>query len=245
MSAGVTAREFVRHVLFKTSTYRILNLLRAWKGQSMAHLGAGTLNARFDAVYEMGIWQHGSDQLPGSGVGSTVAGTANLREKLPALLDSLGVKTLLDIGCGDFSWMQHVLLSQQYIGVDVVKSLISRNHQAFGGTGRVFKVADATVDALPEADAVLCREVLFHLCFADIRKLIANILAKKRAYLLLTTDRGTSFNSDIPTGDYRLLNLEASPFRLPSPLYTIDDPAGDVRRVIGVWESSRLQHFSS
>jgi hypothetical protein len=134
---------------------------------------------------------------------------------------------------------------QQYIGIDVVKAIILRNNQAFSGTNRVFKVADATVDALPDADVVLCREVLFHLCFADIRKLIANILSKDRAYILLTTDRGTSFNSDIPTGDYRLLNLQASPFRLPSPLYTIDDPAGDAQRVIGVWESSRLERFSN
>ena len=180
---------------------------------------------------------------PLSGAGSSLEATAALRQALPSLLNELNAKTLLDVGCGDFFWMQHVAIEQNYVGIDVVDSVIAMNTKLSARPGREFLTRDATADELPDADVVLCREVLFHLSFNDIRKVLRNVLSKKRSYLLATTDRRTVFNSDIPTGDFRILNLEAWPLKFPPPDRMIDDCAVSSRRVIGVWDAKRLSAF--
>lgn len=240
--AMTTAREILRHLLYKSGAYGLLSLYRSNKGVSPAHLrdAEGPLKSRFSGIYETGAWQHGDDATPGSGEGSTLAATTGLREALPSLLSELNVHTLLDIGCGDFTWMQHGNLQKDYIGVDVVDSVIEKNRQLYERPGRIFAVADATVDELPEADAALCREVLFHLSFDDINKLLKNVLSKKRSFLIITSDTKTWFNSDIPTGDFRPLNLEAWPLRFPPPDRVIDDAAVSPGRIIGVWNTANL-----
>ncbi|WP_375161709.1 class I SAM-dependent methyltransferase [Bradyrhizobium sp. RDT46] len=241
MNIAVTAREIIRHVLFITNVYSALNLLRRWRGQSMAHLHAEKISDRFDAIYNSGVWQHGDEQTPLSGHGSTVSGTRALRSRLPVLLNKLGGKTLIDIGCGDFSWMQHVRIDQAYVGIDVVASVIATNKKEYASPSRTFLVADAIEDPLPDGDIVICRELLFHLSFEHIRKLLGNVLSKPRSYLMLTTDRATSFNSNIPTGDYRLLNLEAWPFNFPPPIHEIDDASGYLQRTTAVWSAEQLR----
>ena len=240
--AKTAAREMVRHVIYKTGTYNLITWFRHWKeGRTSGHLNGADLKSRFQAIYDTGVWQHGHDEAtPGSGAGSSLAATAPLREALPALLNALDARTLLDVGCGDFSWMQHVAIAQNYVGVDVVEAVIAMNTRLYGQPGRTFVTADATVDDLPEADVVLCREVMFHLSFADIRKLLRNVLSSKRAYLIATSDRLTTFNSDIPSGDFRLLNMVAWPLKFPQPDHVIDDSAVFPRRIIGVWDVKRL-----
>jgi len=241
--AATTAREMLRHLLFISGAYSLLNLYRSTRGLKSAPLNdtQGPLKSRFSGIYETGAWQHGDDATPGSGEGSTLAATARLRDVLPSLLSELNVHTLLDIGCGDFTWMQHVELEQNYVGVDVVDSVIEKNRKLYERPGRIFAVADATADDLPEADAAMCREVLFHLSFEDIKKLLGNLLSKKRSYLIITSDTRTLFNSDIPTGDFRPLNLEARPLRFPPPDRVIDDAAVSPGRIIGVWNVKNLE----
>src|SRR5438046_7814005 len=45
-----------------------------------------------------------------SGPGSDLAQTQSIRDALPELLRELGVRTLLDIPCGDYHWMRQVPL---------------------------------------------------------------------------------------------------------------------------------------
>jgi hypothetical protein len=142
---------------------------------------------------------------------------------------------LLDIGCGDFTWMQHVDLGADYIGIDVVPSVISANENAFGSMTRTFHCIDAVDDPLPTADAVLCREVLFHLSFGDIERLVGNVRISGARYLIATSDTCTAFNANIRTGDYRLLNLRRRPFRFPRPQVWLPDDSRVGGRGLGVW----------
>ena len=238
--AQTAAREMVRHLIYKTGAYNVITWLRGRRGGTSEHLEGADLKSRFKAIYDTGVWQHGHDTTPGSGQGSSLAATEALRQALPALLNELNARTLLDVGCGDFSWMQHVSIEQDYVGVDVVESVVDANSKLYGRAGRDFKALDATSDELPDADVVLCREVMFHLSFDDMQKLLRNVLSKKRTYLIATSDRLTAFNSDIPTGDFRLLNLEISPLKFPPPDRVIDDSAVFARRIIGVWDAERL-----
>lgn len=236
-----SAREAVRHVLYSVGAYGLLTWLRSMRGGTAIQLREPDLKTRFDAIYRTGVWQHGDDTTPGSGQGSSLASTGSLRQVLPSLLVELKAETLLDVGCGDFSWMQHLAAEVDYIGIDVVETVIEKNRELFERPGRRFSALDATVDDLPDADVVLCREVLFHLSFEDIHKLLRNLLSKNRRWLILTSDRQTLFNSNIPTGDFRLLNLEARPFGFPPPRHEIDDYAVFPRRIIGVWDAMQLR----
>src|SRR5690606_21776324 len=63
-----------------------------------------------------------------SGAGASLWETRELRQRLPLLLQDLGVTSLLDAGCGDFNWMQHVDLGiDAYIGVDLLADLVADN----------------------------------------------------------------------------------------------------------------------
>ena len=246
MSVGVTtAREIARHVLFKSGLYGVLTAFRRMRhGRKLGHIVDPSLKSRFTEIYKTGVWKEGEDAgAPDSGAGSTLAATDVLRHALPGLLQDLDARVLLDIGCGDFTWMQHVSFPQKYIGIDVVDTVIDANNKQFKTKIREFAVCDATKDDLPEADTVLCRQVLFHLCFSDIKKLLENVLSKDRAYLIADSDRSSLFNSDIPSGDFRLFNLEANPFRFPTPDFVIDDSKIRANRVIGVWDCKKIRRI--
>ena len=96
-----------------------------------------------------------------SGEGASDAQTAELRAALPALLRELGTRTLLDLPCGDFRWMQQVNLPvARYVGADLLSGLIAGHRARFGDGRRRFLVLDLTVDELREADVLLCRDCL-------------------------------------------------------------------------------------
>ena len=63
------------------------------------------LQERFQRIYETNLW---SDPETRSGVGSTLDSTRVVRAELPKALRRLDARVLLDIPCGDFTWMEHV-----------------------------------------------------------------------------------------------------------------------------------------
>ncbi len=135
--------------------------------------------------------------------------------------------------------MKDVNLPCPYVGVDIVRSLIEEN-QAFASPTRTFFFLDATVDALPSADTLLCREILFHLSFEDIWRLVANCRRSGALFLIATSDAAIRYNADIISGDFRLLNLREGPFRFPSPVLSIPDDRVSPGRSLGVWKISDL-----
>src|SRR4051812_36743826 len=98
-----------------------------------------------------------------SGPGSTAWPTLHIRQRLPELLRELEVATLLDAPCGDFGWLSTCELPERYIGCDVVGALIDDLRQRHGRADRRFERLDLTVDPLPSADLILCRDCLGHL----------------------------------------------------------------------------------
>jgi SAM-dependent methyltransferase len=243
MSAIGTAKEILHQIVFMLTAGTRIRPSR-WRTDD-SYMNDSKVRSRFEAIYERGIWQLGRDDLPTSGDGSTLNATARLRASLPSLLDRIDAKILLDVGCGDFTWMRETFLSQNYVGIDIVRSVIEKN-QSFASATRAFICLDALEDDLPDADTVLCREVLFHLSLADGKRALANILRRRRQWLIVTTDTDTMFNADIRTGDYRRLNLRCAPFRFPNPDYVLDDSTVTVGRQIGVWRAGRIDpHLAS
>ena len=80
------------------------------------------LAKRFERIHETNLW--GADTSV-SGVGSELAATAAIRERLPGLLHERGVRSMLDAPCGDHRWMASVALDLYlYFGMDIVPSIV-------------------------------------------------------------------------------------------------------------------------
>lgn len=209
------------------------------KQTGTALTAAGT----FRLIYEKNHW-NGPDSI--SGAGASRDQTLALETELPVLLQHLGVRHLLDLPCGDFSWMQHVTLPvTQYTGADIVPDLVAANQQRYGTPHRRFIHCDLTTDLLPDADLMLCRDCFVHLSFADISRAFQNLRQSHIRYLLTTTFPACEENEDITTGDWRVLNLEHPPFHLPSPLRLLNEQCreGEGRfadKSLGLWQVADL-----
>lgn len=202
---------------------------------------SGTTEERFTRIYESCFWGE-PDSV--SGPGSVPAQTRVLIRELPPLLSRLGVRTLLDIPCGDFNWMRELELDLDwYVGGDIVAALIATNQQRYGRPGREFRRLDLTRDPLPRADLILCRDGLVHLSFADITSALERIRASGSTWFLTTTFPSREINVDIVTGDWRPLNLEAPPLRFPPPELVLKEgcpEAGYEDKSLGLWRVKNL-----
>lgn len=196
---------------------------------------------RFERIYRHRQWG-GAESESRSGRGSSLAATENIRDEIPKLLKKLKVQTLLDLGCGDFHWMKHVDLSGfNYIGADLVQEVIDENRKNYDSQDRRFILLDGIVDALPaDVDAVLCREVIFHLSFRDGLALIRNLCSSDAVYLIATQMDNASENQDIYTGGYRALDLTKAPYHFPAPIEVIPDNAIAANRSLCVWRLSEI-----
>jgi hypothetical protein len=177
------------------------------------------LQERFERIYSTNLW---SDPESRSGVGSTLDSTAAVRAELPLALQQLDARVLLDVPCGDFSWMGQVdLTGIEYIGGDIVPAIVEQNQRLYARKSRTFKQLDLTRDLLPDADVLLCRDCLVHLSYANIRAALANIARSSIRFVLMTSFPGRADNYDVVDGDWRPLDFQAPPFSFPEPRLTI------------------------
>ena len=176
----------------------------------------------FSQIFEDREW---SSEESKSGYGSELKATITVRRRLPRLLESLKIKTLLDAPCGDFNWMSHVTLPPgvRYIGADIVPGMIEALASHAASPTHRFMVLDIVKNRLPEADLWLCRHSLFHLPIRDVREALENFRRSTIRYLLTSNHNFPRRNFEVNPGGYRFLNLRREPFNLPRPLLEFDD----------------------
>ena len=197
----------------------------------------------FSAMYENNGFL-GSESL--SGPGSSVSRTAALRVELPKVLQAFGIRRMVDAPCGDMNWMRYLEYGfDLFIGVDVVPEVIGRLRETVGSEAIQFQVGDICSDILPIADAIFCRDCLVHLPFADITRAV-RMFKRSGATFLITTTYPDRDNRDIAVGEWRPLNLEATPLSWPAPIKLIrEDPTDDSNpwdhhKSLGVWVLAAL-----
>jgi hypothetical protein len=202
------------------------------------------LAQRFQRIHDSNLW--GAVEST-SGLGSELDATAVLRSELPRLLARLGATSLLDAPCGDAGWINAASLSVRYAGVDIVPALVEglRARAAAGEIGGDYHLADITRDPLPRCDAVLCRDCLVHLSFANIERAVANFRRSGAAWLIATTFPEWQTNRDCEDGDWRALNFERAPFSWGMPVETLnencDEASGGWRdKSLGVWRLAEM-----
>jgi hypothetical protein len=203
-----------------------------------------SLRQRFQRIFDTNLWGAAASL---SGLGSEIDATAALRTELPRLLEKLGVTSLLDAPCGDAGWINRASLGVQYVGIDIVPSLIE-SLQVGAVSGEIngeYHLADITCDPLPRCDAILCRDALVHLSFANIERAVANFRASGATWVMTTTFSDWQTNRDCDDGDWRALNFERTPFAWGPPIELLNEncleAGGGWRdKSLGVWRLSEI-----
>jgi len=196
----------------------------------------------FRQIFKNNGWKNKESR---SGPGSTLEQTAKIRVEIQKLFQDLEIKSILDVPCGDFNWMKEINLEQlSYTGMDIVPELIEDNNKKYGDRNKKFVVGDITKDKIPAVDLIICRDCLVHFSYKNITKAINN-LKKSGARYLLATSFPHHENEDIITGDWRPINLEKEPFRLPIPHSIINEQCSEGNGIYAdkslcLWELSRI-----
>ena len=198
----------------------------------------------FERIYAQKSWGDGKSL---SGYGSDAEQTEVIRAALPDLFEELAVESVLDVPCGDFNWMRLLDLKLDYIGADVVPAVIERNQRLYGKSGRRFQILDITRDPLLKVDLILCRDLLVHLSFHDIKSALSNIFESGSRFVLTTTFPTRDINRDIETGQWRPLNLQRPPFSFPPPIRLITERCTEwggqwADKCLGLWEVDAIAH---
>ncbi|MHB1247092.1 MAG: class I SAM-dependent methyltransferase [Sulfuriferula sp.] len=184
-----------------------------------------TNNQAFSKIYDRHVWQ--GDSL--SGPGSDAERTSEFRALLEKFLRSHEIRSVVDLGCGDWSYSQLIdWTGIKYIGIDAVDSVIEKNQRQHAKSNISFLSMDAACQGLPQADLLIVKEVLQHLPNQDVQSILTK--AQTYPYAIFVNDishhvRGTwkqlwrwqsicPTNTDISPGSYRLLALREPPFSL-------------------------------
>jgi hypothetical protein len=98
---------------------------------------------------------------------------------------------------------------------------------------------------LPRCDAILCRDCLVHLSFANIERAVANFRRSRATWLIATTFPQWQTNRDCEDGDWRALNFWRAPFDWGAPVELLNEncveAGGGWRdKSLGVWRLSDL-----
>ena len=196
----------------------------------------------FHQIYRENIW---SDPSSRSGTGSNLAQTQRIRVVLPEILEKYGVKSFVDIPCGDFFWMKEIKptldrILTSYIGGDIVEELVKANTAQYSNGKFKFDCLDIQHSPLPMVDLLFCRDCLVHFSYRDIFAAIRNIKKSRNKYLLTTTFPGRR-NRDIITGAWFPINLEKFPFYFPKPLMRIEEECTEydrayIDKAMALWE---------
>ena len=173
----------------------------------------------FTRIYSEGSWRCGDTN---DGTGSTVEFAASIMAQLPPLLRRWGVTSMLDAGCGEFTWLRHCDLSGiTYVGGDVIADKIQKLRCSF--PQHQWIEFDVTEDPFPLVDVWMSRDTLIHLTNSSIIAALRNFIKSGITYALLShTDWHA--NGDIQNfGEINHINWYAEPWLIDPALDHCDD----------------------
>ncbi len=187
---------------------------RAWAIVQYVH--SSEAEAHFSEVYKNGLWGKDENGEGYSGPGSLVSEATPFLQYLQNFLDTHNIQSVVDIGCGDWVLAREINWGdREYLGIDVVGSVLRKNKAKYGSEKIKFIKLDAGSESLPQADLLICKDVLIHLPNSNIFHILAE--SKKFKYCIFVDDINTSENTanvNIPTYGFHQVNLMLSPFNV-------------------------------
>jgi hypothetical protein len=143
----------------------------------------------FSKIYATGAWGKDPNTKFCSGSGSRRKVASQYVESISEFIKTHpDIKTIVDIGCGDFEVgksLLNIVNVDGYIGVDVVPAVVEHNANTYGNDKVQFICKDASTDEVPAGDLCTIRQVLQHLSNNDIQNVINNVKGKFK-YILVT-----------------------------------------------------------
>lgn len=175
----------------------------------------------FTDIYKINAW--GSKESV-SGPPSSLERTAELRVSLLSLFGDLEVQSVIDIGCGDWNWMQYVDLTDiSYLGVDIVQPLIENLQKKYTNPNINFQKMNVLVDPAETADLWLARDFCCFYTPKEIQQFFQKFLESQSKFLAVTSIETRTPYQETLLGSWKPLNLLAAPLELPEPMAEYDD----------------------
>ncbi len=162
----------------------------------------------FNEIYARKLWG------AGSGEGSLPEHTNGYRRFIEQFIRDRQIKSVVDYGCGDWQFSRLIDWGDiQYLGLDVVDSLIDHHQKAYGRHNIRFHALDGEPSQLPHAELIILKDVLQHWSQQTIMSFMPGI-AKYRFALITNcvNPYGPTDNHDISDGDFRPVDLTRPPF---------------------------------
>ncbi len=183
--------------------------------------------AIFTEIYNKNLWGKALDGRKFcSGLGTVDSNVEKYIKSLREFIKENEVKSIFEIGCGDFTIMESILNQSDinYIGSDIVKSVTEYLSDTYGSKSVKFVYMDAiTSHKFPTADLCIIRQVLQHLSNEQISEIIQKINDYK--YVIITEHLPLNpkcKNGDkIASGYIRLQNPKTSGVYLDEPPFSL------------------------
>ena len=185
----------------------------------------------FNLIFKSYHWRdyHKTNKrVSDSGLGSDLNVTKQLIKDLDIFLKSDQIKSILDIACGDFFWMNKLINNNKhlnYLGLEIVESIVENNNKIFSNQRVKFICSDVINEELPQNhDFILVRDFLIHIKNIDIINLIQKIKNSNCKYFAINNFPDIKKNDEIKGyGHHRHVNIEIPPFNLTNVYKVIDD----------------------
>jgi 2-polyprenyl-3-methyl-5-hydroxy-6-metoxy-1,4-benzoquinol methylase len=138
----------------------------------------------FDEIYRRKMWKQSSSL---SGPGSSGIWAIEFQRIVAGFIDSNSIRSLLDVGCGDFMVGAGLApLVQSLLAMDVSAFIIEQNKATYASlTNVTFMAGDICESKLPVVDLIIIRQVLQHLSNSQIEKALINIQNSGAKYAII------------------------------------------------------------
>lgn len=190
----------------------------------------GNLNAAA-AFVEYGLLEKSKgNRESASGPGSSLTSAAAASNLLLRKLRELPIRSVLDLGCGDWNWMQnlgfpHPIPGRRitYEGWESSQELVDALRDKHGQDGVDFHVRDVSTESFPNVDLIIARDILFHMLPEMALGIVERIKRSGKylsapSYMFMHKNGEFKEHSDIEDWGFFLINLNIEPFSLAHSL---------------------------
>jgi hypothetical protein len=197
----------------------------------------------FDEIYKNDSWSGGS------GPGSDASANQPYMRFVEKFIRKERISRVVDVGCGDWQFSRLMnWYDADYEGFDVAESVISNNQVAFGGGRISFRSYSGDFTELPQADLLICKDVLQHLSNSKVCQFVDILPKFKFALITNCVDPKLKApnNDEIRDGDFRYLDLRDAPFHVVASEVLDYGPTAGIRsyipgfRPVPIWRKKTL-----
>jgi len=176
----------------------------------------------FENIYDNQLWNDSNSNIPLSGPGSSLQNAKVCSEMLNEFIYDNNCKSVLDLGCGDLTWISKTLFfndnSIKYTGIDIVESLIISHSKTY--LEKIFINEDmSTYKDFEYVDIIIIRDVIFHLRNKDIISIFDNIKNKFK-FLLITSCINQVNTDNFDKWHFSEKNIHIEPFNRSNNFHT-------------------------